>query len=316
MKTYQDLIHLMKKHPELIESSIIFKKSFTTFTKKLTQLIYEDKEKKEWIVYFFYEGITASELGIFFEEMSKKIKDSNNFCFCLASPQIEDRHKKLLDNLDLRWIQLDERKIQHLTEKTQNSPALQNKEVKSEYSDALIVFGEGLFRADLNTSWHEFVLLAAGQEFPFMEEKEDSYKKRLFQIYYRHKLKYEGSLVLKYEDVPSDIKIPRYLTVYLDEINQGNSQPEHSEPIAGVDLQECLDWKKGLFVTEIPVTDEKVTEKDVQRMEVLLEKWGLQYNHSFFLNDYSSGDLEYFIQKLITVSMMIKAAKRKNPSFI
>ncbi|MCE7791995.1 hypothetical protein K8O68_06115 [Salipaludibacillus sp. CUR1] len=316
MITNHDLIHLMKKHPELIDSSITFKKSFSSYTKKLTQLIYEDEKKKEWIVYFFYEGITASELGTFFDDMSRKIKDSENFCFCIASPKIDKHHKIMLDNLDLRWIQLDERKIQHLTEKAQNSTALQNKGVKSEYSDALIVFGEGLFRTDLNTSWHEFVLLAAGQESSFMEEKEDSYKKRLFQIYYRHKLKYEGSLVLKYEDSPSDIKIPRYLTVYLDEITNAAVQPEHTEPIAGVDLQECIDWKKGLFVTEIPVSDEKVTEKDVQRMDVLLEKWGLQYNHSFFLNDYSSADLEYFIQKLITVSMMIKAAKRKNPSFI
>ncbi|PYZ95106.1 hypothetical protein CR194_06215 [Salipaludibacillus keqinensis] len=309
-----DIVLLMKKHPEMIDSAFSYISAVTSYDRESTKLRYEDHLQNQWTLFYFHKSITKVELGQFFDELAKNNYKNSTQSYVLSSKKIAGRYKQLLDQLQIRWLEITEDKLQEVIgiDRQMQKGFPEEQDVRDEVHQQMILFTESLLNEDLNTGWFDFSLLVGDEETCQDEEDLQNCKKRDFQLYYRHELKYEGSIVLSYEYDSKTLKWPRYIRIYLDELHQTKRKPTDSNVFAfNVDLESCIDWKTGVIFTEIPLLDHSINDNDMQRISLILQRWGLHENHIFRLNEYTSSDLEYFIQKLISLSMLIKASKKR-----
>ncbi|WP_280770927.1 hypothetical protein [Salipaludibacillus daqingensis] len=319
MNNEHDFILLMKKHPEMIDPTFSFKQAFTYFSKKMTQLIYQDKNKKMWIVYYFHETIVENQLGKFFDDMAKNLLTNSNKNFIVASIGISEKHKKLFDHLKINYVELRASQLEELNN-SKNKPHEQfsiTQQNNYRLNDEIILFAESLLRADLNTSWSDFSILVADKELSTEVSGDDNCKQRTFQIYYHHRLKYEGRLVLSYENVKGYLKKPRFLTVLLEEITKEEATSNEQESFKlKMDLNSCIDWNSGIFYTDVAQIDHTLSLEDTDKINMILQKWELHQHDMISLHDFHTQELDYFIQRLMSLSMLIRAAEKRGIQYM
>ncbi|MGJ9383337.1 hypothetical protein [Salipaludibacillus sp. CF4.18] len=316
MRPDQDLVMLMKKYPQLVvESNFSFKNSTTFFSQRMTKLEYTDNHKQK-IVYFFHGNLSSEELGYFMDEFSKMFLQKTNISqVILGAKNIPTAYKNMLDHFNVSWYEIDLTLAKKVIEQQESTEInLKNRIERSKYHDALLVFTEGFLGADLNTSWDDFSLLVSDQQVSKVEGESPNCKERVFQIYYRHQLRYEGLIQITYQKRHELMQWPDLLTVCMTEVNSLNEDTLRNDVFKlSIDFQTCVDWNTGYLFTEILCDDDMLTERDAERIQYILQKWNLHHNYSFHLAEYEQADLEYFIKKLISITLLKSTANSKQP---
>ncbi|WP_416150509.1 hypothetical protein ACM26V_05925 [Salipaludibacillus sp. HK11] len=315
MQTEHDLILLMKKHPEVFDFNFSFLHSFTSYTKKMTQLIYENDSKQHSIVYFFHEPVSEVHLGKFFDDLAQNIFNNTGKTYMIASRKINEKYKKLFDHFQINWFELNENNLEYLKgTRKESSPSL-NENKDESYRNNMILFAESILSEDLNTSWADFSLLVSDKELSVEDGIPYKCKKRPFQIYVSQQLRYDGELVISYESYGDDLKIPRYLRIYLNRVNDGDSH-QSSPFLLTLDLDTCFDVNTGILYTDVSLFEQEVGPYDLEKINVILQKWNLDTNDSFKISDFKLTDLDYLIRKLISLSMLMNGVDKKKMHYV
>lgn len=307
-----EFVLLMKKHPEVIDSSFNYKSDNSLSSNKCVQLKFSDNQENEWCVHYYFNKVTKEQLGLFFHNMSKRLNKEETVRFILVSEHIPASYKQLLDQFHIRWLELNE-SLKNKIKNREHSPSMQREEEDklTVHHDVLVGFSETLFRSDLNTGWSDFIFVAAEQERSAGERDEQRYKKRLFQVYYKQNLRYEGALELSFKKDNSGILWPDKLYATLEEIPAANSGNFTDIPfILEYNLTQCIDWRHMVMHVQLPLEEFGIEQPDRQRIELILAKWQLQDNVWFYLNEFTDHDLESFVQKVISTAILLKSSRK------
>ncbi|SDN34289.1 hypothetical protein [Alkalicoccus daliensis] len=185
--------------------------------------------------------------------------------------------------------------------------------LKDDYADVeerLIHFIEMMSHADINSAWHHFAFLAEDRSSTFYEEGYLK-KSRKFQVYYKDKLSYEGYLCWCYPHKKNG-KWHAEISVRFDKIRKGNSL-DLTEKYFQLDIN-LLDFlnesreELHIDVIELP---ESLSDYDQKRMNIILEKWGLQSRTVINFDKVDYSQLEVFVQHLISTAILVQAGYRR-----
>lgn len=187
-------------------------------------------------------------------------------------------------------------------------------DLKDDYADVeerLIHFIELMSHTDINSAWHHFAFLAEDRSNTFYE---DSYlkKSRKFQIYYRDKLSYEGYLCWCYPHL-TDGKWHAEISVRFDKIRKGNNYDLADRYFQlDVNLMKYLSENGRELHVDVIELPETLSEYDQKRMNIILEKWGLQSMTVINFDRIDYSQLEEFVQHLVSAAILIQAGYNRN----
>lgn len=312
MITLDKTLFLLKKYPEIMDDSFIFKSAHTSLTGNYTKLIFKNDKNEDHYVYFFHSELAASQVGAFFDEVAKELKQkASPIKFMLASPHLKDRYKLLCDNLNIRWFDLNDKRLKKwLNMTTQNEE--NSRKGRDVFYDDLIMLGEDLLRMDLNSSWADFSLLVGTQETVVEPTGNEVRKQRLMQLYYRQHLTYEGTIELVYEKDEINRQWPRWLSVTVKDLSFNRKKTVKSFTHS-VDLFESLDWRTGQLHLDIPVNRYGFQMVDIDKVYFLIERWGLSHQHSCHIRTFTKENRDYLIKKLVSLTILLKRATKTAP---
>ncbi|MFC4735794.1 hypothetical protein ACFO4L_04265 [Bacillus daqingensis] len=176
--------------------------------------------------------------------------------------------------------------------------------------DQLLFLTEQMVHADLNSSWHEFAMLCdpgtTASAYGDLLQKE-----RSFQIYYRHKLTYEGSLIWKASESlekPEDT----YLQVRYNKIRRGST--ENSLVNDYVFSIRLADWlsERGTSLSFGSLYDpDELNDYNKKRIDVILQKWGFSKELVIPFEAPDAGLIEQLIQRVISTSILVEACRKQ-----
>ncbi|NJP37312.1 hypothetical protein [Alkalicoccus luteus] len=176
--------------------------------------------------------------------------------------------------------------------------------------DQLLFLTEQMVHADLNSSWHEFAMLCdpetlASASGGFFQ------KERGFQIYYRHKLTYEGSLIWKTSESREKPE-ETYLQVRYNKIRRGNI--ENSLMNDYVFSIRLADWvsERGTALAFQRLYDPAVmNEYNQKRIDVILQKWGFSKELIIPFESPDADLIDQLIQRVISTSILVEACRKQ-----
>lgn len=178
----------------------------------------------------------------------------------------------------------------------------------------IIHFIEIMSRAPLNSSWHHFALLMEDRTDTF-REKGDVKKSRKFQVYYRHRLTYEGHLCWSY---PAAVKGGKRaeISVRFDKIRRGEQIDLLQDGFHyAVNLMEYLYIDKQVLFIDTMALPSSLESSDLSRIEMILEKWGLRKPVTLSLEEPDPDHMELFTNRLISSAVLVKAAEQRRSHY-
>ncbi|MCR6096309.1 hypothetical protein HXA31_07110 [Salipaludibacillus agaradhaerens] len=313
MTTLDKTLFLLKKYPEIMDDSFIFISAHTSLKDNYTRLIFENGMSEYHYVYFFHSELAPADVGAFFDEMAKELKQKTNALnFILASSHLKDRYKQLCDQLNIRWFEINDNRLKkwlHVNNLNQGNV----RKGKGMLYDDLLMLAEDILRMDLNSSWADFSLLVGTQETAVAPQDNVMKKQRLIQVYYRQRLTYEGVIQLEYEKDRINRQWPRWLSVTVNDIS--TNRRETAEPFThSVDLFDNLDWATGKMYLDIPINRDDLEMNDIEKVYFLLEKWGFSQKHSCHIRSFTAENRDYFITKLVSLTILLKTVNKVVPN--
>lgn len=176
----------------------------------------------------------------------------------------------------------------------------------SKIEENMIHFIEAMSHTDINCSWHHFSLLSEDKTHTFREDGLLK-KSRKFQVYYKHKLTYEGLFYWSYPHNSEGKQISE-AAVRFEKIRRG-ADSDLAERTFELSLN-MLDYitedgeELQVEIIELPET---LSEYDRSRMHLILEKWGLQGKTIMNFNEIDHDQLEAFIKHLVSAAILVQA---------
>ncbi|WP_147802172.1 hypothetical protein [Alkalicoccus halolimnae] len=180
----------------------------------------------------------------------------------------------------------------------------------SPMEEKIIYFIEIVTRTDLNSSWHHFDLLFEDRS-DVINNKEDFKKYRKFQVYYKHKLSYEGHVYWKYPERAGD-RLSAVISVKFDKILRGGESDLIQQDIQfEIDMMEHITEEgNDFFIKEVELPS-FLSDYDKKRIAIILKKWGVHPPFKLSLEQVDPGQVETFIKFLISAAILLKAGGQR-----
>ncbi|PTL39575.1 hypothetical protein C6Y45_05915 [Alkalicoccus saliphilus] len=192
--------------------------------------------------------------------------------------------------------------------------SIDKNEQSAQIDNRIIHFIEIMSRSPLNSAWHHFALLMEDRTDTF-REKGDVKKSRKFQVYYRHRLTYEGHLCWSYPTAVKNGKKAE-LSVRFDKIRRGEQIDLLQDGLHyAVNLMEYLNMKKQAFHIDTMALPSNLESGDLSRIEMILEKWGLRRPVTLKLEEPDPEQMELFTNRLISSAVLVKAAEQRRSHY-
>jgi hypothetical protein len=181
---------------------------------------------------------------------------------------------------------------------------------KSSMEEKIIYFIETVTRVDLNSSWHNFDLLFEDRS-DVLNYKDDFKKSRKFQVYYKHKLSYEGHVYWNYPEGTGD-KLSAVISVKFDKILRGGESDLIQQDIQfEIDMVKYITEEQDAFIVKDIEFPFYLNDYDKKRIAIILKKWGVHPPFKLSLEHVDAGNVETFIKFLISAAILLKAAGQR-----
>lgn len=330
MTTQKDAVKLITEKPEIISKNLTSAGLEESSDEILTILKLNDKFGRTVYAVVYYSSLTDELAGKIIRKAGSLLrKDKNTARVIVVLKTITADYKEALTDSKVEWVELAEEKIanyrnregktaKELPDEIYGYGENHNEEdsIRQEVvNDTVRAFCEWLLSKDLNASWREFTLLVSDQ----IETGDNTKnalpgKQRHFQLYRNQFLAYEGKLITEYKKHENTDSYSSFLTVHLANQTKPGEDFNVNEETKGVSVK--LNNYVNENTGELEIRDKEwqtcLPEQDVKKIGMIMNRWKLGVNITF-QPDHGNEDisLELMIKQLISLSLLIQAAKGK-----
>ncbi|CAM3727914.1 hypothetical protein [Alkalicoccus chagannorensis] len=189
------------------------------------------------------------------------------------------------------------------------NPIPEHNEYEAALEQTLIHFIESMTQCDMNCSWHLFAMLSEDRTEVYKENGRRK-KRRRFQIYYRHKITYEGYISWCYPYVEEG-RMQAVVAVRFDRLRSG-SDLDLTDHEFEMDVDLCryvTDDQRELYMDTVDLP-EHLDARDRENMHLLLSKWGLEGASSISLEDPDPEQMQQLVKHLISAAILVHAGMK------